>query len=214
MTKLTNAQINNSVEQALKERKQRQFGESIELQIMLRDFNTDKEKKFNSTVLLNHQVRRVLKLCVVGTIGHVEQAKALGIDTQTIDEINIFAKDSKFVKKWARKYDTLLVSDSLKLKFIKLVGKQVNSVGQQPSFILENETVEMKQKELLQTVRFRIKNGAWLATAVGVDTLSVEEIRQNILRAVNFLVSLLPKGWQNIRSLTVKSTMGSPSKLF
>lgn len=118
------------------------------------------------------------------------------------------------VKKWARKYDVILVSDSLKLKFIKMVGKQVNSVGQQPSFILENENVESKVQELLKTVRFRIKKGPWLATAIATDNLSVDEIRQNILRSINFLISLLPKGWQNIKSLTVKTTMGQPSKLF
>ena len=213
MTKLTNAQINQAIELALAERKTRGFPETIDLQIMLRDFNTDKEKKFNSTVLLNHPVRRQMKICVVGNIGHVDQAKALGIDTQTLDEVNIFAKDAKLVKKWARKYDMILVSDALKLKFIKLVGKQVNSVGQQPSFVLENENIEGKLKELLQTVRFRIKKGPWLATAIACDSLSVDEIRQNVLRAVNFLVSLLPKGWQNIRSLNIKSTMGAPSKL-
>lgn len=214
MTKLTNVQINTSVEQALKERKERGFPETIELQIMLRDFNADKEKKFNSTVVLNHQVKRQIKICVIGTIGHIDQAKSLKIDTMNIDEVNLFAKDNKQVKKWARKYDVILISDSLKLKFIKMVGKQVNQVGQQPVFILENETVENKVQELLKTVRFRIKKGPWLATAIACDNLSVDEIRQNILRAVNFLVSLLPKGWQNIRSLTVKSTMGAPAKLF
>jgi hypothetical protein len=68
----------------------------------------------------------------------------LNVDFKDIDELNIISKESKLVKKWARNYDVLLVSDSLKLKFIKMVGKQVNSVGQQPSFILENENVEAK----------------------------------------------------------------------
>ncbi len=112
-----------------------------------------------------------------------------------MDEVTHFSKDAKQVKKWARQYDVLLVSDSLKLKFIKAVGKQVNSVGQQPVFILENETVEAKVQELLKTVRFRVKKGPWLASAIACDNLSVDEVRQNILRSVNFLVSLLPKGW-------------------
>lgn len=142
MTKLTNVQINTSVEQALKEREKRNFPETVELQIMLRDYNPDKEKKFNSTVVLNHPVKRQLRICVIGAIGHIDQAKKQGIETQTMDEVNVFAKEAKLVKKWARKFDVLLVSDSLKLKFIKAVGKQVNSVGQQPVFILENETVE------------------------------------------------------------------------
>lgn len=214
MSKLPNVQINNAIELALKERKAREFAETLELQIMLRDYNPDKEKKFNSTVILNHPIKRNIKICVIGTITHIDQAKALKLDYKDMDELNIIAKENKLVKKWARQYDVLLVSDSLKLKFIKLVGKQVNSVGQQPSFILENENVEAKLQELLKTVRFRIKKGPWLATAIATDSLSVDEIRQNILRSINFLISLLPKGWQNIRSLTVKSTMGQPAKLY
>ena len=171
MSKLPNVQINNAIELALKERKAREFPETIELQAMLRDYNPDKEKKFNSTVILNHPIKRNLKICLVGTIGHIEQAKALNIDAKDIDELNIISKENKMVKKWARKYDVLLVSDTLKLKFIKMVGKQVNSVGQQPSFILENENVEAKVQELLKTVRFRIKKGAWLATAIATDNL-------------------------------------------
>lgn len=214
MSKLPNVQINNAIELALKERKVREFAETLELQVMLRDYNPDKEKKFNSTVVLNHPIKRNIKICVIGTINHIDQAKALNIDQKDIDELNIISKENKMVKKWARKYDVILVSDTLKLKFIKMVGKQVNSVGQQPSFILENENVEAKVQELLKTVRFRIKKGPWLATAIATDNLSVDEIRQNILRSINFLISLLPKGWQNIKSLTVKTTMGQPSKLF
>jgi len=33
------------------------------------------------------------------------------------------------------------------------------------------------------------------------------------LQAVNFLVSLLKKNWQNIKSLNIKSTMGQPQLL-
>lgn len=32
--------------------------------------------------------------------------------------------------------------------------------------------------------------------------------------AVNFLVSLLKKNWQNVRTLTIKSTMGAPIRIY
>ncbi len=72
MSKLPNVQINNAIELALKERKAREFAETLELQIMLRDYNPDKEKKFNSTVLLNHPIKRNIKICVIGTINHID----------------------------------------------------------------------------------------------------------------------------------------------
>lgn len=136
------------------------------------------------------------------------------MDASNLDDISKFAKDAKQVKKWARKYDVLLVSESLKLKFTKAIGKMVNVVGRQPVFINDSETVDSKMQELLKTIRFRIKKGPWLATAIGLEEQTPEELRQNLLRSVNFLISLLPKGWQNIGSLTIKTTMGKPVKLF
>lgn len=136
------------------------------------------------------------------------------MDASNLDDISKFAKEAKQVKKWARKYDVLLVSESLKLKFTKAVGKMVNVVGRQPVFINDSETVDSKMQELLKTIRFRIKKGPWLATSIGLEEQTPEELRQNLLRSVNFLISLLPKGWQNIGSLTIKTTMGKPVKLF
>merc|ERR1719220_1951394 len=40
---------------------------------------------------------------------------------------------------------------------------------------------------------------------------SDDQMAQNINMSINYLVSLLKKQWQNVRSLHVKSTMGRPS---
>lgn len=143
----------------------------------------------------------------------MEQAKALKLDASNLDEVTRLSKDAKEVKKWARKFDVLLVSESLKLKFTKAVGKLVNVVGRQPVFINDSESIESKMADLIKTIRFRIKKGPWMATSIGLEEQTPEELRQNLLRSVNFLVSLLPKGWQNIGSLTIKTTMGKPVKL-
>ncbi len=195
MNKLSNAQITEHIKNALANDKKRNFAQTVELQVQLRDYNVDKEKKFNSTVVLHYPVKRQLSVCVIGILNHVDQAKALNLDASNLDDINRFAKEAKLVKKWARKYDVLLVSESLKLKFTKLVGKMVNTVGRQPVFINDSETVDSKMTELLKTIRFRIKKGPWLSTAIGLEDQSPEELRQNLLRSVNFLISLLPKGW-------------------
>ena len=53
-----------------------------------------------------------------------------------------------------------------------------------------------------------------LNVAVGNVNMTEDELVQNIHLAVNFLVSLLKKHWQNVRSLYIKSTMGPPQRLY
>ena len=53
-----------------------------------------------------------------------------------------------------------------------------------------------------------------LAVAVGNVSMNEEDLAANVHLAVNFLVSLLKKNWQNVRALYIKSTMGKAQRLF
>jgi large subunit ribosomal protein L10Ae len=55
-----------------------------------------------------------------------------------------------------------------------------------------------------------------LCMGVAVANVGMDEsaIRTNIMYSVNFLVSLLKKGWQNVRCLYIKSTMGKPVRIY
>eukprot|EP01059_Diplonema_ambulator_P007086 TRINITY_DN16613_c1_g1_i2.p1 TRINITY_DN16613_c1_g1~~TRINITY_DN16613_c1_g1_i2.p1 ORF type:complete len:336 (+),score=68.27 TRINITY_DN16613_c1_g1_i2:118-1008(+) len=44
--------------------------------------------------------------------------------------------------------------------------------------------------------------------------MDAEAMRQNIIKSVNFLVSLLKKNWQNIKSVYIKSTFGPPQRIY
>lgn len=214
MSKVTNESAKVCIEEVLKNRKTRNFKETVELQVMFREYDPEKEKRFNSATLLNYPTKLKLKLCVIGTMRHVEEARALGMEAVTVDDLKKFNNEDKVIKKWARKFNMILVSESLSKNVTRLVGRQISSVGKLPVSIGENEKVKDKYDELLRTIRFRVKKYPWLAHAIGTELLSPEELRQNLNKSVNFLISLLPKGWHNIRSINVKTTMGQPYKLY
>lgn len=214
MNKLTNEQIKKAIEDALENRKQRKFTETVDMQVMLRDYDPEKEKRFNSSTTLNYSCRSHLKVCVIGVIQHVEQAKEAGIDGVLVDDLKKFNNEGKLIKKWARKYDVLLVSESQNKNVTKLIGRYITSIGKLPITLSERELVKDKVAELMRTIRFRVKKFPWLAQGVGVDTLDAEELRQNVTKSINFLVSLLPKGWQNIKTIHVKTTMGKAIRLY
>jgi large subunit ribosomal protein L10Ae len=66
----------------------------------------------------------------------------------------------------------------------------------------------------MASIKFQLKKVLCLGVAVANVNMTEEQIRQNMNISVNFLVSLLKKGWNNINSLFIKTTMGKSIKLF
>jgi large subunit ribosomal protein L10Ae len=64
------------------------------------------------------------------------------------------------------------------------------------------------------TVKFQLKKVLCMGVAVGNVAMSERELFVNIQMAVNFLVSLLKKNWQNVRTLYLKSSMGPAQRLY
>merc|ERR1711909_69244 len=158
----------------------------VDLQIGLKNYDPQKDKRFSGTVKLKHVPRQKYKVCLLGDQQHCDQAKALGMDCMSADDLKKLNKDKKKVKKLAKKYDAFLASD----------------------------TLEQKVDDLKSTIKFQMKKVLCLSVAVGNVGMSEDELVQNVHLAMNFLVSLLKKHWQNVRSLHIKSTMGPVQRLY
>ena len=147
-------------------------------------------------------------------VNHRTECIEKGVEHIDLDGLKAFQKDKKAIMRWARKFDLIIVSSNINKKVIKLAGKALGSVARLPIQVAENDSVVRKITELKRSVRFRTKKVAWMGSAVGIETLNEEQIRQNVVKSINFLVSLLPKGWLNIKSINLKTTMGKPSSLY
>merc|ERR1712241_1074565 len=171
--------------------KQRKFLETVDLQIGLKNYDPQKDKRFSGTVKLKHVPRQKFKVCVLGDQQHCDQAKAAGIACMTADDLKKLNKDKKKVKKLAKSYDAFLASETLIKQIPRLLGPGLNKAG-----------------------KFPMKKVLCLSVAVGNVSMTDEELVQNVHLAMNFLVSLLKKHWQNVRSLHIKSTMGKVQRLY
>ena len=123
-------------------------------------------------------------------------------------------KKGKELKKWAKKFKLLFISESLVRQLPKLGGPFLTKWGKFPTVVQTNDDVKVKIEEGLQTVKFQLKKVLCLGVAVANAGMTEEQIRQNLNMSINYLVSLLKKGWNNIKSLYVRTTMGHPVKLF
>merc|ERR1712189_150581 len=194
--------------------KKRKFTETVELQIGLKNYDPQKDKRFSGTVKLKNIPRPKLNICVLGDESHCDQAKASGLPYMDVEALKKLNKDKKLVKKLAKKYDGFVASDTLIKQIPRLLGPGLNTAGKFPTMVTHGERLTDKINEMKATIKFQMKKVLCLAVAVGHVEMTEDELAQNIFLAVNFLVSLLKKNWQNVRSLHVKSTMGKPHRLY
>merc|ERR1719231_1188445 len=91
--------------------------------------------------------------------------------------------------------------------------KKLNKAGKFPQPLAHDEDMVAKVATLKSTIKFQLKKVLTLGCAIGHVEMDKDELVANLVQAVNFMVSLLKKNWQNVKSLTVKSTMGKPVML-
>ena len=159
-----------------------------------------------------------MKICFIADAAHIDKCKALGIEYIDADslktKVNPADKKAKDLKRWAKKYKMLFVSETLLKHLPKLGGPMFTKWGLFPNVILNSDNVEKKIEEGIATIKFQLKKVTNLGVAIGHVKMDPEQIRQNLLMSTNFFVSLLKKGWNNVKSLYIKTTMGPSVKLF
>jgi len=131
-----------------------------------------------------------------------------------IEDLKKFNKNKKLIKTFAAKYDAFLASGALLKQIPRILGPGLTKAGKFPTLLDDNDNVQEKVDTLKATIKFQMKKVMCISLAVGNIQMSNAEISLNVQLAVNFLVSLLKKNWQNIKVLYVKSTMGPPFQIF
>ncbi|KAH0749919.1 hypothetical protein KY290_029151 [Solanum tuberosum] len=177
--------------------KKRKFSETIELQIGLKNYDPQKDKRFSGSVKLPHIPRPKMKICMLGDAQHVGEAEKIGLEYMDVEGLKKLNKNKKLVKKLAKKYHAFLASESVIKQIPRLLGPGLNKAGKFPTLVSHQESLESKVNETKATIKFQLKKVLCMGVAVGNMDMEEKQIFQNVQMSVNFLVSLLKKNWQN-----------------
>ncbi|RHY75380.1 hypothetical protein DYB30_013734, partial [Aphanomyces astaci] len=169
---------------------------------------------FSGTFKLPTVPKPNLKICVIGNAVHCELAEKNGFEFSTVDDLKKFNKNKKIIKKYAKKYDAFLASDSLIKQIPRLLGPALTKAGKFPTLLSGNEDINDKANAVRATIKFQMKKVMCLNLAVAHVGQTKEEIVVNTQLAANFLASLLKKNWQNIKVLYLKSSMGPSFQIY
>jgi len=195
-------------------KKKRRFLETVELQIGLKQYDPQKDKRFAGSVKLPYIARPRMKICVLGDELHCDEAKQANIEFQTTEDLGKYKKDKKLVKKLAAQYDVFLASPAVIKLIPRLLGPGLNKAGKFPTLIDHKTPLSERVDQMKSTIKFQLKKVTCMNVAIGHVNMKPEELELNIRLAINFLVSLLKKNWQNIKCLYIKSSMGRPYRIY
>eukprot|EP00467_Chlorarachnion_reptans_P014389 CAMPEP_0114510782 /NCGR_PEP_ID=MMETSP0109-20121206/13995_1 /TAXON_ID=29199 /ORGANISM="Chlorarachnion reptans, Strain CCCM449" /LENGTH=220 /DNA_ID=CAMNT_0001690161 /DNA_START=14 /DNA_END=676 /DNA_ORIENTATION=- len=218
MSKINSDSLDAAIAEIKKfaEEKKRNFLETVELQIALKNYDPSKDKRFSGSIALPSCPRKTFSICVIGNEKHIGEGKELGVDTLSVDDVKKMKKNKKLVKKLAKKYDAFLASSTLIKKLPRLMGPGLSKAGKFPSGITNNENMSAKIDELKSTIKFALKSKKTMCMGVPVGQVNMADadLKTNITMSVNKLVSLLKKNWQNVKRLYLKSTMGPSHRIY
>merc|ERR1712238_374687 len=181
--------------------KKRNFIETIEMQVTLKNYDPQREKRFSGTFKLPSLPRPNLKCCVLGNAAHCEQADRISVDHMSVEDLKKLNK----IKKLAKKYDFFMASDNMIKQIPRLLGPGLTKAGKFPTLLSSSDDMQEKIDEVKSTIKFQMKKVMCLNVAIGNVTMEHKAISANTLLAANFLASLLKKQWQNIGQIFIKS---------
>jgi len=193
----------------LRKDKKRNFNQSVDLIMNLKDFDIKKDS-VNLFVALPHKIKDV-KVCAF------LNKKSPLVETITKDDF-IKYKDKKKAKVLAKQYDFFIASASVMPQVAAVFGRYLGPTGKMPSpqMGIITEESENKIKEVLskyeKLVRVKSKEPS-LKICIGKESMKDEEISENSIQTYNTILNALPRKKENIKSVLIKFTMSKALKI-
>ncbi|MCC6025006.1 MAG: 50S ribosomal protein L1 [Desulfurococcaceae archaeon] len=199
-----------AIKKALESSDKRNFKQSVELIIALKDIDVKSQAaKIREVVFLPKGRGKDLKICVVGDGDFLEAAKEGGAYL-TISSTDLKNIDKKQAKKVASTCDWILVRSDLMGVVGRALGPFLGPRGKVPVPVPPGSNVKALISRYKNAVLIRLKDQPQIMTAIGTEDLRPEDLVENALAVLNLVESKLPAGSANIKQIYVKTTMGIP----
>lgn len=202
------------IKKAIEGAKQRNFQESVELAINLKDVDlTIPKNRVNEEIILPHGRGKDIKIAIIGS-GELA-LKAQGVADLVIkaDELEELAGDKKKAKKLANSYNFFIAEAPL----MPLIGKRLGIVlaprGKMPKPIPPGADPAPFVANLRKSVLVRSKANRTFHAVVGSKEMSVKDIAENVDAVMKRVTGKLERGTMNIASAYIKTSMGPAIKL-
>ena len=207
--------ITEAVAEAKKLAKDRNFTETVELAINLKNIDLKKpENRIRLEIPLPHSPSKKVKVAVIAEGDLALRAKEFADLVINKNDLERLATDKKSAKDLGRTYDFFIAQADLMPTVGRILGPVLGVRGKMPQVVPPTgANIEPIIERFQKVCKMRLRENPVFFAKVGTKDMATEAISENIESVLKAIEDKLEKGRDNIRSLYVKTTMGPPVRI-
>lgn len=211
---VSNSQLLELVKRAREGSTKRNFTQSAELTIVLKDIDVKKGFSLNEVVALPHKPSKQPSICVIATGDMGSRARKAGIErVMEPRELDRLGTNKREARKVARAHDFFLADTAQMASIGRSLGQFLGPKGKMPMPLPYGAPVENIAGRFKNSVRVKAKNQVNVSAKIGDEKMDDGQLVENASAIVAAIEKKLPQGDKNIRNTMVKFTMGKAAKL-
>ena len=204
-------EIIDAVKEAKEQAKPRNFTQSIDVIINLKDLDVRKpENRFSEEVALPNGRGKPIKIGVIADGELALGAKNAGVDVViSKEDLQEFGKDIKAAKKVVNSVDSFIAQADMMPLVGRFLGRILGPRNKMPKPVPASARIEPLLERTQATIKVGVKQQPSIQILVGTQDMDDEKLAENIEAVLAVLDRNLEKGRNQIKSMYIKATMGS-----
>ena len=201
--------IEEAVTRAIDEAPPRNFSETVDLAINLRDLDlNDPSNRVDESIVLPAGTGQETRIVVFAEGETALRAEEVADEVLDGDALEDLGDDDDEAKDLAGETDFFIAEASMMQDIGRYLGTVLGPRGKMPTPLQPDDDVVETIQRMKNTVQLRSRDRRTFHTRVGADDMSAAEIADNIDVITRRLEADLEKGPLNIDTIYVKTTMG------
>jgi len=201
--------IEQAVSRALEEAPERNFRETVDLAINLRDLNLDDPaNRVDESIVLPSGTGQDTSIVVFAEGETAVRARDVADRVLDSDDLEDLGDDDDEAKDLADDTDFFVAEAALMQDIGRYLGTVLGPRGKMPTPLQPDDDVVETVNRMKNTVQLRSRDRRTFHTRVGAEDMDAADIADNIDVILRRLHGELEKGPLNVDSIYVKTTMG------
>lgn len=209
--------LHSGVDEVLREWRERPGPKRCEKVQVLIGFKRRRSKRGlpgSANVRLKHAPKRFFRVCILGDEKHCKEADAAGVARRDIETILEISKNIVKVRKLRSKFDAFLASPCLMNELPDHLRSVLNRADKFPVELTHEESLQTQIHKLKHSTKFEQMSTFRRVATIGNVKMKREMLADNVVAAVDRLMSLLVHEWGDVRYIDIKSDRGPNQRLY